>query len=393
MKIHLSITTLYNKLFGILFVTFLLLGITGVAQKNEIYLGESVIIHSDILNEDRKLLISLPENYQTNHNKYPVLYVLDGNTHFQHASAAASYLAAYGFVPDIIVVAIVNVDRNRDFTPILIDDFDTEGGALKFHNFITKEVIPFIADNYHSSGFRILMGHSLGGTFIGYSLLEHPDVFNSYIAASPYLQYANDYIVNEAKLKLKKKYKIPKSFFMSIGNEPDYYPVLDKFSQLIQTNSNKSIDFIYVEMKDDNHSTTPYISLFNGLRFTFSDWLIPRNVYEKGLVAIDKHFAKLSEKYEYEITISENTINLMGYEFLRNGETKNAINIFIENTKRFPNSANVYDSLGEAYENDNQFEMAYNNYQKACKLAKEQYLNTLSVFEKNLKRVKNQINK
>lgn len=382
-----------QKLILICISISLISGLSSFAQTEQICIGEMVNLHSKILDEDRILLVSLPDNYELSNRSYPVLYLLDGNTHFKHANAAADFLSDYGFAPELIVVAITNIDRNRDFTPIISDNNRTGGGALKFHNFITDEVFPYIEDNYRSADYRILMGHSLGGVFIGYSLLEHPAVFDSYIAVSPYLQYANNYIVNESQSKLRKEYDKPISLYMTIGNEPDYFQSLDKFSDLIQNKSGKSIDFLYVEMKDDNHSTTPYLSLFNGLRFTFSDWGLPQSLYDSGLAAMDNHFAKLSKKYNYEITVSENTINAMGYNFLTNNEIDKAISIFTENTKRFPNSANVYDSLGEAYENNQQLEQALINYQKACDLGKEQNLGTLSIFTENLKRVKDQLNK
>ena len=59
---------------------------------------------------------------------------------------------------------------------------------------------------------------------------------------------------------------------------------------------------------------------------------------------------------------------------------------FQENIKRFPKSANVYDSLGEAYENNEQFKLAKENYAKACELAEEDDIN-LKIFNKNLERM------
>jgi hypothetical protein len=46
---------------------------------------------------------------------------------------------------------------------------------------------------------------------------------------------------------------------------------------------------------------------------------------------------------------TENELNLYGYQFMNQGQTDKAIEIFILNTKRHPNSANVWDSLGEGY--------------------------------------------
>jgi tetratricopeptide (TPR) repeat protein len=61
-------------------------------------------------------------------------------------------------------------------------------------------------------------------------------------------------------------------------------------------------------------------------------------------------------------------INLLGYIYLRKDQIDKAISVFKENIKRYPCSANVYDSLGEAYENHNQYKLARDNYQEAYDL-------------------------
>ena len=118
----------------------------------------------------------------------------------------------------------------QDFTPIIDEVRAVSGGAEKFHNFLKKELIPYVEENYRASDYKILMGHSLGGTFAAFSLLEHPDVFDAYIAVSPFLQYADNYIIGQAELKLKKEYDKANSFYMTLGEEPGYLEVLDKDS-------------------------------------------------------------------------------------------------------------------------------------------------------------------
>ncbi len=352
-----------------------------------IAVGERITIHSKILKEDRVVLISLPNNYNNTNKHFPVLYVLDGSTHFLHATGATDFLSKYGLAPEIIVVAITNVDRNRDFSPVHTDNIATSGGARKFHEFLSNELIHTIEKRYRTSDYNILIGHSFGGTFAAYSLLEYPDIFDAYIAISPYLQYADNYIVNEAKKKLKAEYNNPKSFFMTVGDEPDYFSALDEFSALIHERSDMSIKFLYIQMPGENHATTPYLTLFNGLRFTFYDWVLPNETFTLGLQAIDEHYANASIKYNYEVATPENTINLLGYNYLKANKIGKAIKVFKENTARFPNSANVYDSLGEAYENNNQLDLAKDNYSKAYKLGVQQNLGTASIFKTNLERV------
>ncbi|MEO0585870.1 MAG: serine hydrolase, partial [Bacteroidota bacterium] len=61
----------------------------------------------------------------------------------------------------------------------------------------------------------------------------------------------------------------------------------------------------------------------------------------------------------------ENILNSMGYALRGSGRLQDAIRIFQINVETYPNSSNVYDSLGEAYLADEQLELALINYRKA----------------------------
>ena len=78
---------------------------------------------------------------------------------------------------------------------------------------------------------------------------------------------------------------------------------------------------------------------------------------------------------------------MLGYTYLQKKDYENAIKIFTENVKRYPESANVYDSLGEAYENNNQLKLARKNYQKAYDLGVVQLDGNTLIYKKNLERV------
>ena len=54
-------------------------------------IGKAYKIASNILNEERSLLIHTPDSYATSSKKYSVIYVLDGDNHFNHAINAVSY--------------------------------------------------------------------------------------------------------------------------------------------------------------------------------------------------------------------------------------------------------------------------------------------------------------
>lgn len=373
--------------FYLFFIILIPIGNLYAQEKYELINGSEITLQSKILNEERVVTIYLPDKYYISTQKYPVLYLLDGKAHFHHATGAVSFLSEKRIIPEMIIVAIHNVDRNRDFTPIHDERFRNTGSAEKFLNFITVELKPYIDGTYRTSSFTILMGHSLGGVFITYSLLNKPEVFDAYIAISPYLQFADNHMVTETDSKLKTEYDSKKYFYMTVGNEPDYYSPLSDFSSLIKERTNGTIEFEYIKMEEENHASIPYITLFNGLRFIFSDWILPQETVNQGLSAIDEHYASLATIYDIEVKSPERMLNILGYTYLQNGDIENAIMVFKENVKRYPGSSNVYDSLGEAYENNNQLDLARENYQKAYDLGKEQdHVNT-EIYLKNLNRV------
>ncbi|HEY6505197.1 MAG TPA: DUF2911 domain-containing protein, partial [Chitinophagaceae bacterium] len=80
---------------------------------------------------------------------------------------------------------------------------------------------------------------------------------------------------------------------------------------------------------------------------------------------------------------TENELNLYGYQLLNNGQQDKAIEIFILNTKRFPQSANTFDSLGEAYAAKGDKKNAIANFKKS--LAMNPPANVKANSEKFLK--------
>ena len=70
-------------------------------------------------------------------------------------------------------------------------------------------------------------------------------------------------------------------------------------------------------------------------------------------------------------TYNEQLLNQLGYRLLRNEKYEQAIAIFKLNTKEYPNEANPYDSLGDAYRNAGKLMEAVTSYEKAALIAEK----------------------
>jgi cyclase len=97
------------------------------------------------------------------------------------------------------------------------------------------------------------------------------------------------------------------------------------------------------------------------------DTLITVSVNKDVKSAIETYH-ELKKNQPDNFVFAENQINALGYALLGAGRVKDAISIFILNVEEYPNSANTYDSLGEAYMTDGNKELAIKNYKKSLEL-------------------------
>jgi predicted Zn-dependent protease len=69
-----------------------------------------------------------------------------------------------------------------------------------------------------------------------------------------------------------------------------------------------------------------------------------------------------------ETALSEARVNSLGYNLLQRKRVAEAIEVFKLNVSDHPQSANVYDSLGEAYMKGGERELAVRNYKRSVEL-------------------------
>lgn len=139
-----------------------------------------VRVHSAILNEDRVIHVSLPPNYAVAKQRYQVIYLLDGHVRqfFDITVAAAAYDLVgdshdYAMPPQI-VIGIDQRDRGDDLSR----------NQDSFRRFLVEELVPYVDRTYRTSGFRTLIGHSLGGRFALMTFCRSPGVFPAVVAIS-----------------------------------------------------------------------------------------------------------------------------------------------------------------------------------------------------------------
>lgn len=96
--------------------------------------------------------------------------------------------------------------------------------------------------------------------------------------------------------------------------------------------------------------------------------LLLKTILEKGVDAGVAQYRDLKTKQSSTYELGETELNTLGYQLLGAGKPKEAITIFKLNVEAYPQSSNVYDSLGEAYLLGGEYDLAVLNYKKSLEL-------------------------
>jgi predicted alpha/beta superfamily hydrolase len=357
-----------------------LFGLNLVKSQNieQIVIGTKHRLHSKILNEERDYWINLPESYNNNeesYKKYPVLIVLDGNTHFKSITGLVSYMSGNGKIPEIIIVAIQNVDRRRDYTPdktITVRE-NNSGGGDKFLSFLEDELIPELNREYRTEPYRILFGHSLGGLLATHAYMKEKTLFNSFISVDP------SFGTWDAKTMDKRLDSVTGNSFerfiylatanwgkRNIKNRDRHLRFYEALNSKCEGEFPAKLEYF----ENENHGSVSPIAFYNGISAIFKDYGISfRDVDTK--VQLIEHFQSISQRLSWNFKPPERLVNQIGYRMLRSrneNDTSKALEFFILNTENFPNSFNAYDSMGEAYEVFGNKKKAIENYKKVLEL-------------------------
>jgi len=377
-----------------------LVSIAAIAQDLTPRAPQKLTIHSNILNEDRIVWVRTPRGYEQGKSPFPVLYLTDGPGHINEIGSTIDFLVDNQRMPPLIVVGIANTDRTRDLTPSHSDAKDeagkeqnpTSGGADHFLDFIQTELMPEIEKRFRTTHYRIFSGHSLGGLLAVHILSTRPDMFNAYIAVSPSLWWNDQRTLHQAEDFFAAHAELNKTLFFSLGNENGgMKDGFDGLKKSLTAKAPKDFRWDSALYDDEDHGSTVLRAHYAGLRTIFYDWQMPRDPSNGapvgGIAGMEKHYHELSARYGYEIPLPENGVNGLGYQLLGNKKFDEAIAVFQRNVALYPASANVYDSLGEGYENVGKFEIATQDVQKAIEIGTKNGDPNLDAYKDHLKRL------
>jgi predicted alpha/beta superfamily hydrolase len=301
-----------------------------VKDPEPVVIGEKFQIYSKVLAETRTYVVHTPASYRSGKDFYPVLVLQDAEGHFAHTSAAVDLLSANGRIPPMIVVGIDNTDRTRDMTPSKPSTgfggtprTGSAGGADKFLSFIADELLPTIDRNYRTRPYRVLIGHSLGGLFAVYALMNRPEVFKGYLIISPSLWWDDQALVKAAEPYFAAHKDLRADLYMTMGSEGQ--AMLGgawKLSAILEEDKLANLRWQFRRSPQEDHGTIPYMSTYEGLQAIFEGYRIadPIALFEEaGLPAFERHYANVSKRLGYTVEVPMEVYGGMVFELSNRG--------------------------------------------------------------------------
>jgi predicted alpha/beta superfamily hydrolase len=357
---------------------------------------EVIEINSKIFNGTRKLRINLPDDYSQYPNRnYKVVYFFDAQAesfyNFTYETLKYMYSGINIYIEPVIFVGIVTSNRQFEFLPKNktnqpLQDYWEQvklGGADSLAISLRDEVLPLIKSKYRTNGYSIAMGHSLGGSFITFTLTKYPELFNAIIAVSPNYYYDNGQLLTTFDSLATAKLLNKKFVYIAYGKgdklEERFKDYTVRFNEILKKKNFIGLIWKVQSLENDSHATTPMEGFFKGFnefskKLTVDDAL--SETYSKDK---NKNYIENLKEYYNTQSISTsiklptiNDVNRLAYNSFYADKKIDGIKILEWGVSLYPDDANLFDSLGEMQQDLGSVKEAKKSYKLGLKIIETQ---------------------
>lgn len=261
---------------------------------------------SSVNEREYRLSVILPPGYRANGaRRHSVFYVIDGvGPNYGDLVQVSRALRAQ--TPDVIWVGVGpgedatwNASRSADLTPTNRPPFDEttlrsasrdaeeagepldeaalaalprSGGAQAFLDVFESEIIPLIETMYRVNGDRAIGGHSFGGLFAGFALLERPYLFDRYLISSPSFWWDDYLMVARGTAFAEGGGDLSARVFMSVGSveSEDMLRSKREFESGLLSREYDGLEIQTAEIEGADHMSAVFPAFAQGVAFIYA---------------------------------------------------------------------------------------------------------------------------
>lgn len=356
----------------ILLFVFSLFAYSNFAQKT------TDTIHSQKLNEDRVISISLPASYGKEKSKtYPLLLVLDGDYLFDPFAGALKFGNYWDDLPEVILVGI---NQGKPFDRELESDVDQINGlpfekGAQFYDFISMELIPALEKEYKIAPFKIIAGHDVTAGFLNLFLYKNNPLFEAYISLSPELPKDMETRI-PTQLSATKK---PIFYYQSTadGDVKKMRELIKTLDTNIKVVQNPNLYYQFDDFKNASHYSLVLHSIPNALYHLFSAYQpISTSEFQEKIVTLQsdyvgyltKKYDVIEKSYGIKMPIRVNDFKAIEAAILKNNAYAEFDQLSTLSKKSYPNAMLSQYHLGMLYEKTGDTKKAAKAYMNAYQM-------------------------
>lgn len=348
-------------------LTFVALLLEGTASAQlppagtPVVIGRQQQLRSAALSAPVTYFVHTPKLYERTDESYPLVILLDGDEHFAHMSASMDFLVDSGRIPRSILVGVTNVNRYANLTPPSPASDPNDANAPRgdlYLRFLSDELIPEIDRTYRTRPYRVLVGHSSGGLFVAYALLERPDVFDGYVAISPAIDRDNEPLLDAVPPFLESHKELRADVFLAMANEGGRTLANAwKLSGMLAQNTPGNVPGLrwrFEHYPDEDHGTVSLRAMEQGLRAVFDGWFLNDTdvlaMYDLGgIAALEKHYAAVSERMGYAVPVPSAAYSSLVLALRIQRRNDEAIRVLEQAIAAYPEDPEFYFVMGQQY--------------------------------------------
>ncbi|MEQ8683854.1 MAG: alpha/beta hydrolase-fold protein [Imperialibacter sp.] len=384
--------------------------------------AQQYVLHSNILNEDRRVNIFLPESFYevSAQHTYPVLLLLE-DEFFLMVSGVVKHLSAVERMPETIVVSLADgphipkfYTNGSDFWPKDWKQLPFGENPDSFTAYLRQELLPYLKSNFRANDFNLIMGLSVTSMYALHTFAKEPDLFDAHIAIAAGdvlgMGYNDgesliDVIVDDFQNAPNRKGYLYVTSADSDGNgdSPMIKANLEELERRLSPYRTAHFQFVSKSFENEGHYDValPALEEALGMIYPKDKWFAKYHEMIEApgnaMANIDDYFQRLSSEYGFEILPkaerwnSGNSLSRVGPRLLRDGRVQESIEVIERWVEYRPKSAEALSELAKAYEANNQLDKAISALDKALKLSVASEMEESSEYEAQLDQLKEKI--
>jgi len=324
---------------------------------------ETLMVKAPGVDKPMAFKVTLPASYGENLDKRYVLLFDFHPRSRGYLEGMHDWMSHNGDWPWLETIIVTAPDGDQALGKLKSQAIEQEG-SVALLDFMGQSLLPAIDAKYRTNGFRIMNGFTGNAGLVLYTLLNRPELFNAYLAASPVLSDDFAYVIKSAADKLEKLKGKPRYLMLTTSDSDFEQRQLEDFAaleELLETTNHPALHYKVKRFDGTYYMTQPILATAYGIEWLFDDYhrvLSPDSDIAKGGVkAILDHYSYLSQqKYGFPVPSTDSLIALADAEFAKDKD--NGLAVYLAAVEANPDSHTAHDALARAYGELKMFDLA-----------------------------------